>query len=180
MRTMLVTAIATCALLAAGPLPGQSRPATTEVPTGPNHRPGAPFRAKLSPPLAEGTVLLVSGHVSDGAGNGIPGAILDAWQADASGHYDTDGFEYRARVTTDEDGYFEIETVVPSNYGPPPHIHMIVHADGYRATTTEMLFLDKEHPRSERPELTPKLVERSRGDKKYLEGTFDVVLRRGA
>ncbi len=174
MRSTWVLALTIGGLLVAQPAGGQ-------VGMGPNHKSGAPFRAKLSPPLADGTVLLVKGHVRDGAtGEGIDGAVLDAWQADATGHYDLDGFEYRARVFTDEHGYFEIETIVPSNYGPPPHIHMIVSAAGYARTVTEMLFLDREHPTSERPELTPKLVERKHGAKTYLEGTFDVTLRRGA
>jgi len=179
MRSRSVLAVATLGLLVAIPAASQSRPATPDVGTGPNHRPGAPFRAKLSPPLAEGTVLLVRGHVRDSAtGQGVAGAVLDAYQADAAGHYDMDGFEYRARVSTDEQGYFELETIVPSNYGPPPHIHMLVRAAGYRTTSTEMRFRDREHPSNDRPELTPTLVERTRGDKTWLEATFDVVLRR--
>ena len=51
-------------------------------------REGAPYRAKVTPPLAEGTVLLVSGRVW-GADTRKPlaGAVLDVWQADAHGRY---------------------------------------------------------------------------------------------
>ncbi len=172
-------AVALSAVLLAAPGWGQAREATADVGTGPNYRAGAPFRAKLSPPLAEGTVLVIKGRVSDAAtGEGIAGSVLDAYQADATGHYDTQGYAYRARVLTDEKGGYEFETVVPSNYGPPPHIHMIVSAPGYRKTSTEMLFRDATHPTNERPELTPVLAERTRGGKTYLEGTFDVALRR--
>ena len=156
----------------------EPREATPDIGTGPNYRPGAPYRAKLSPPLAEGAVLVVQGSVRDATtGKGIPGSVLDAFQADARGHYDTDGFDYRGRVLADEQGRFEFETVVPSNYGPPPHIHMIVTAPGYRTIRTEMRFRDREHPKNDRPELTPELVERTRGDKTYLEATFDLALR---
>lgn len=174
MRSTWVLVLTIGGLLLAGPT-------TAQVGMGPNHKPGAPFRAKLSPPLADGTVLLVRGHVRDAqTGNGVDGAQLDAWQADAAGHYDLDGFDYRARVITDEKGYFEIESIVPSNYGPPPHIHMIVSAPGYSRIVTEMLFHDREHPTNDNPELTPKLVERKQGAKTYLEATFDVKLRPGA
>jgi len=176
----LSRSVVVAAVVLATPGWGQAVPVTPDVGTGPNHRPGAPFRAKLSPPLAEGTVLLVHGRVRDAAtGEGIAGSVLDAFQADHAGHYDMDGYEYRARVTTDERGYFELETVVPSNYGPPPHIHLIVTARGYRTTRTEMRFRDAAHPANDRPELTPDLVERKRGTKTYLEGAFDVSLRRG-
>ena len=72
---------------------------TPNVGAGPNHKAGAPYRAKLSPPLAEGTVLLVRGHVrAADTGKAIAGVVLDAFQADARGKYDMEGFEYRARV----------------------------------------------------------------------------------
>ena len=74
----------------------------------PNHREGAPFRAKLSPPHASGEVLVVTGRVTNATtGEGVAHAVLDAFQADADGHYDSEGFQYRARVLTDEQGRFE-------------------------------------------------------------------------
>jgi len=146
----------------------------------PNHLEGAPFRAKLSPPHAEGTVLVVSGQVRDAKGKGVAGATLDAFQADAKGDYDTKGFNYRARMMTDERGRFEFETIVPSNYGPPPHIHFIVSADGFKSKSTEMFFRDAQHPTNNSPELTPKLEERTASGKPYLVGKFDIELTRGS
>jgi len=144
----------------------------------PNHRQGAPFRAKLSPPHAEGTVLVVTGQVRDAQGQGVASALLDAFQADAKGDYDTKGNNYRARIMTDEQGRFEFETIVPSNYGPPPHIHFIVSADGFKDKSTEMFFIDAEHPTNSSPELTPKLEERRASGKPYLVAKFDIELAR--
>jgi protocatechuate 3,4-dioxygenase beta subunit len=173
-----VKAATLVAALIAAPALGQPREATPDLGTGPNYRAGAPYRAKLSPPHAEGTVLVVRGQVRDATtGKGVSRSVLDAFQADARGHYDTDGFEYRGRVPTDEAGHFEFETVVPSSYGPPPHIHMIVSAPGYHTIRTEMRFRDREHPTNNRPELTPDLVERTRGGKTHFEATFDLALR---
>jgi len=165
---MRIIALLAVTVLVALPLPAQT----------PNHLEGAPFRAKLSPPHAEGEVLVVTGRVTDKTtGEGVAHAVLDAFQADAKGHYDTEGFEYRARVLTDEQGRFEFETIVPSNYGPAPHIHFYVTADGYSELRTDMYFRDDEHPDGGRPELTPKLVEReAKNGEAYLEATFDVTL----
>ena len=148
----------------------------------PNHRPGAPFRAKLSPPHAKGDVLIVSGRVTDSkSGKGVAHAVLDAFQADADGHYDSEGFEYRARVLTDEQGRFEFETIVPSNYGPVPHIHFRVTADGFKELRTDLYFRDEEHPEGGPPELTPEMVERkAKSGKSYLEARFDMTLVPGS
>jgi hypothetical protein len=54
---------------------------------------------------------------------------------------------------------------------------MIVSAPGYRTIRTEMRFRDRDHPTNDRPELTPDLVERTRGGKVYVEAAFDVTLR---
>jgi protocatechuate 3,4-dioxygenase beta subunit len=153
---------------------------TPDVGAGPNHLAGAPYRAKLSPPLAEGTVLLIRGHVrAADTGEGVADVVLDVFQADARGTYDMDGHEYRARVRTDESGYFEFETIRPANYGPPPHIHFVISSPGYRTLKTQLMFADdlkrlgnERHP----PELIvePTRHETDRGT--WEEGRFDVVL----
>jgi protocatechuate 3,4-dioxygenase beta subunit len=168
------------ALLVAGAASERARAqgsgVTPDVGQGPNHRAGAPFRGKLSPPFAEGTTLVIRGHVRDAkTGEGVSGAVLDAFHAADDGRYDMDGFAYRGRVMTDERGYYEFETIRPSGYGPAPHIHMLVSADGYRDLSTEIQFEDGD--RDTNPTLTPELVEKTVGPHTYLEGTFDITLR---
>ena len=152
---------------------------TPNVGAGPNHKAGAPYRAKLSPPLAEGTVLLVRGHVrAADTGKAIAGVVLDAFQADAQGKYDMEGFEYRARVLTDEQGYFEFETIHPANYGPPPHIHFIITSPGYKTLKTELLFKDDMDrlDRTGPAELITELIRHETDGQVWEEGRFDVVL----
>jgi len=176
-RRFIHVPVALVVLAGASLVLGQQRAPTPDVGAGPNHKSGAPFRAKLSPPWAEGEALLVRGQVVDaGSGEGIPGAVLDAFHADHTGKYDTEGFLYRGRILTDETGRYEFETIVPSNYGPPPHIHFIVTHDGFKTLRTEMLFRDGAHPTNNHPELTPELTERSRNGKTWLEGEFDIAL----
>ena len=174
-RLFAVLATATICL----PLAAQELKPTPDVGAGPNHRSGAPYRAKLSPPLAEGTVLLVRGHVrAADSGKPIAGAVLDAFQADARGKYDMKGFEYRARVLTDEHGYFEFETIHPANYGPPPHIHFIATSPGYKTLKTELLFKDDldRLDRTGPAELVTELVRHEVEGKVWEEGKFEVVL----
>lgn len=153
---------------------------TPDVGSGPNHRSGAPYRAKLSPPLAEGTVLVVKGHVrASDTSEPLSAVVLDAFQADAHGQYDMSGYDYRARVLTDENGYFEFETIHPESYGPPPHIHFVIRLAGYRTLSTELLFkgdLEKRGERDHPEALVTDLVTKQAGGRSYQEGRFEVVL----
>ena len=162
---------------------------------GPFFREGAPYRAKVTPPLAEGTVLLVSGRVW-GADTRKPlaGAVLDVWQADAHGRYDNDdprhppaegAFLNRARLVADEQGYYEFETVHPGAYQigrdlwRPSHVHYFVRHRGYRELVTQLYF--KDDPRNDGDQfIKASLIIELRNQKvreaQYEAGTFDVVL----
>lgn len=126
--------------------------ATEANPEGPFWRPGAAFRTKLRGDDDEGEVLLVSGRVL-GLPQCIPlaGALLDVWQADATGRYDNREavaaaeLRFRARMRTGEDGAYRFETVVPAPYWDGPriraaHIHFRVSRLGYLPLTTQLYF----------------------------------------
>ena len=99
---------------------------TETVILGPFYREDAPYRAKITPPLEAGTVLLVRGRVwAQDSRRPLAGATLDIWQANAAGRYDNDDlkkppakgvFENRARLITDESGAYEFETIHPGAY----------------------------------------------------------------
>lgn len=132
---------------------------------GPYYRAGAPFRAKITPPLEAGTVLVVSGRVwGHDTRKPLKNAMLDIWQANAAGRYDNDDpknppakdvFKNRARVITDETGYYEYETVHPGPYkiGPsawrPSHVHYLVRAPGYKNLVTQLYFKDDPHNKTD-------------------------------
>src|SRR5690348_6469998 len=70
--------------------PGKWAPTEDNI-LGPFYRPGAPYRAKITPPLEPGTVLLVRGQVwGHDTRKPLANATLDVWQANASGRYDND------------------------------------------------------------------------------------------
>jgi catechol 1,2-dioxygenase len=123
---------------------------------GPYYRRGAPFRAKVSPPLSSGDVLQISGRVW-GVKDRHPvgGALLDIWQANARGHYDNDdpthppganNYTNRTRLFCSEEGNYEFETIYPGPYKMDehtwrsPHIHFIVRAVGFKTLVTQLFF----------------------------------------
>jgi catechol 1,2-dioxygenase len=105
---------------------------------------------------------LVEGRVLDLDGRPIAGAVLDVWQAQTSGLYDSqdaglDGMHMRGKYRTDPEGRYLVRTVRPVHYpipsdGPvgamlratgrhpwrPAHIHFVVSAEGYEPVTTHI------------------------------------------
>lgn len=177
------------------PGPDQPWPATEDNILGPYHRPGAPFRAKITPPLEPGDALLVRGRVWGlDTRRPLAGAVLDIWQANAEGRYDNDDpqnppapglFLNRARLTTDESGYYEFETIRPGQYqtGPqrwrPAHIHYMARAARYKTLVTQLYFRgDKYNERDQfvKPSLIVdfQTVEVRQGS--FSLGQFDIVL----
>lgn len=162
---------------------------------GPFYRAQAPFRAKITPPLAEGTVLLVRGTVyGHDSRKPLAGARLDVWQANHAGRYDNDDpdappkpdvFKYRARLITDEQGRYEYETIHPGRYKigeetwRPAHIHYLVRHPGYRALITQLYFKGDPHNKGDafiKPSLIVELTEVRAAKASYETATFDIVL----
>ena len=111
-----------------------------------------------------GERLLFSGTVRATDGSPLAGALVDVWQASAAGEYSNfhptvpEG-NLRGRLTTDVNGRFEFETIVPPSYGIPDagataqllealgrhlirpgHIHFKVSHPACRSLTTQIYF----------------------------------------
>jgi catechol 1,2-dioxygenase len=162
---------------------------------GPFYREGAPYRAKITPPLEPGTVLLVSGTVwGFDSKKPLAHATLDIWQANHLGRYDNDDptrppgksdFKYRSRLMTDENGCYEYETIHPGRYKigrdlwRPAHIHYFVQHTGYRSLITQLYFKGDPHNDKDqfiKPSLIVELEAKRAGDQSYESGRFDIVL----
>jgi hydroxyquinol 1,2-dioxygenase len=146
---------------------GHRKPAgaTESTVFGPFHRLGAPEMppgGNIADHDTIGIPTLVSGRVLDLDGKPIAGALLDVWQTQSNGLYDSqdasvDGMHMRGKFTTDSEGGYLIRTVRPVHYpipsdGPvgamlkatgrhpwrPAHIHFVILADGYEAVTTHI------------------------------------------
>jgi catechol 1,2-dioxygenase len=139
--------------------------ATESTVFGPFHRDGAPEvppGGNIAPRDTTGTPAIIRGRVIDRDGRPIGGALLDVWQADSSGRYDSqyaDASELhmRGRFRTDAEGRYLVRTVRPVYYaiptdGPvgrmlratdrhpwrPAHVHFVVSADGFEPVTTHL------------------------------------------
>jgi len=139
--------------------------ATESTVFGPFHRLGAPELppgGNIAHLDKTGTPTLVSGRVLDLDGEPIEGALLDVWQTQSSGLYDSQDerlkeLHMRGKFRTDVEGRFLIRTMLPVNYpipsdGPvgamlrktgrhpwrPAHIHFVVSAEGYEPVTTHI------------------------------------------
>ena len=131
---------------------------------------------------ALGTILAhESAHALGLVPGGRPPVGLFGGSDEASEQYahnlDTEGRPPSAPWLMNAGGRFEFETIVPSNYGPAPHIHFRITADGFRERRTDMYFRDDKHPEGGPPELTPKLVEQvAKNGETYFEARFDVTI----
>jgi protocatechuate 3,4-dioxygenase beta subunit len=149
-------------------------PAQTE---GPYFTPNSPERTSLLEPGMPGRRLTVTGYVLDTECRPIAGALIDFWQADDAGQYDNVGYRLRGHQFTDENGRYELETIVPGLYpGRTRHIHVKVQAPDQPVLTTQQYFPNE--PRNARdgiyrPELEMATQDNPDGS---MTATFDYVL----
>jgi catechol 1,2-dioxygenase len=168
--------------------------ATEDNILGPFYRGGAPFRGKVTPPMEPGNVLLILGRVwAADTKKPLAGAVLDVWQANAKGRYNNDDpknppaknvYLNRARLITDEDGYYEYETIYPGKYlngdqFRPAHIHYLVRAKGYKELITQLYFKgdpDNETDPFIKKSLIIELQKQKSAGGEFQAGVFNIVL----
>ena len=180
------------------------RPTESDI-LGPFYRFGAPFRSRLVDASEPGDRLIVSGTVlSADCRTPVPGALVEIWQANHAGVYDTSlpgnftevtTFHLRGMLYTNEQGRYEIETIMPGRYPIPPnlpglekyagvtrpaHIHFRVMESLHIPLTTQLYFKGDPyiandpfagHKSSLAVDLKP--------DGQVRRGVFDIVLSRG-
>ena len=106
-----------------------------------------------------GPRIVVHGRVLDQDGRGVPGALVEVWQANAGGRYRHARESYLAaldpnfggcgRTITDEDGSYRFRTIQPGPYPwpngvndwRPAHIHFSLFGSGFgQRLITQMYF----------------------------------------
>jgi len=109
---------------------------------------------------AQGDEIIVVGQVRDQQCLPVAGALVEIWQACASGRYNhpndpnpaplDPNFQYWGRSITDENGFYFFRTLIPGSYPAtedwirPPHIHYKVHKRGYSELTTQLYFANQQ------------------------------------
>lgn len=114
--------------------PASLTPPSTE---GPYFTAGSPERASLLEAGMPGTVLVLSGYVLTSDCQPVANAKIDFWQADGNGVYDNQGYTLRGHQFTDENGFYQLTTVIPGEYpGRTEHIHFkVISPDGSELTS---------------------------------------------
>ena len=139
---------------------------------GPFYRQDAPMMKlgdSISTKPSAGEEIGLYGRVTDKAGKGIPGALVQIWQPDETGNYDLQKhdpkeMDLRGCFHTDDKGEYYLRTIAPLGYmipmdGPvgdmiraqkrhgfrPAHIHFLVGAPGYREVVTALYTSGDDH-----------------------------------
>jgi catechol 1,2-dioxygenase len=172
---------------------------------GPFYRFGAPFRTRLAGLDEPGDRLMLTGTVfSADCKTPLPGALIEVWQANHGGLYDTNtpgnftqptSFHLRGMLQANEKGQYQIETIMPGRYPIPPglpgleqyagltrpaHVHFRVMDPLHVPLTTQLYFkgdpfVAKDPWASSKPTLVIGLTQ----EDKLRRGVFDIVLTRG-
>lgn len=109
----------------------------------------------------------ITGRVLDGGGNAVSDCVIELWQADANGIYNSPA-EHRSgadpkcigwgRQATDDDGRFSFETIKPGQVPAPggalmaPHVTLWIVARGINiGLQTRMYFSDEDAANAKDP-----------------------------
>jgi len=151
----------------------------------------------VAQPTAAGRHITLEGTVRDGAGESLPDAIIEIWQANAAGKYrhpddhqnspidqGCDGF---GRVATDDSGRFGFATVVPGRVPGPdgslqaPHLAVGVLARGLLTRLITRMYFEDEPSNADDavlalvpPQRRATLLAKRTGADQYR---FDIVLQ---
>jgi protocatechuate 3,4-dioxygenase beta subunit len=85
---------------------------------------------------------VVGGAIFDTRGEARPDATVEVWQADHLGHYDIEGYRYRAMLAADAKGGYQFTSVMPGHYPDrvAQHVHYMVKAPGCKPLVTQLYF----------------------------------------
>ena len=144
---------------------------------GPYFKPDSPERTSLVDSGMSGARLLVSGRVLAPDGQPVGRALLDFWQADDRGAYDNAGYTLRGQQLTDDDGRYQVETILPGLYpGRTRHIHVKVQAPNGPVLTTQLYFPGEARNTSDSI-FDPRLVLPIQDTAEGPVASFDFVIR---
>jgi len=156
----------------------EGREGSIEAIEGPFYFPGAPWLqgppyVLTQRPDEAGVPLVFHGRVTTEAGRPLAGVELDLWHADAAGLYSQihpgiPDWNLRGRFRADDEGHFEVTTIVPPPYeipkdGPtgtvltalgrhffrPAHLHVKLRHEYFGERTSQLYFQGGEYLHSD-------------------------------
>ena len=151
---------------------------------------------------AKGEIVIVMGSVKTQNCIPVSGALVEIWQACASGKYNHADdqnpapmdpyFQYWGKAVTDLNGFYRFRTIIPGAYPAtndwdrPPHIHFKITCGGYIELVTQMYFkndplndLDPILQSLSKPEQKQLIVEfKNQANQIYPVGEFNIQLEK--
>ncbi len=123
------------------PCDPSTKPTPARTPAG--YRANAPMRSLVVEANDTSRRLVLSGAVIGLRCGYIAGAVIETWQADASGVVPSTGDRLRGRQQTNAEGGYRLETVVPgAPAGQAPRINLKVTVPGKAVLTTSVFLPD--------------------------------------
>lgn len=148
---------------------------TAQTGIGVWYAPGASANRDLWRPGDGGERLVLRIRVLNTAGVPVENAFVELWHADALGVVHAD--RYRAGLTTDKNGGFEVSTVLPGYIWGPRHVHVVVTHPEYAELITRVFFKrDPAVAESGYPELAIFLEDGFARGESTLFGEVELVL----
>lgn len=139
---VLTSSLSLPALAAAWDESEKKRKPTPYCELGPFYKREAPHTSTMRAPGDAGMPLALAGVVYDTRGEVVPDAKIEVWQTDIDGHYDIDGYRFRAVLTPGPKAAYAIDSIVPGHYPSRvcQHVHFLATAPGHKPLITQMYF----------------------------------------
>jgi protocatechuate 3,4-dioxygenase beta subunit len=150
--------------------------ATPAVSRDASYRTGAPMRTSIVGAGQTGIPLEVTGIVAGLSCGPIAGAVLEFWQPDAAGAYDSTGRNLRGRQVTDTGGRYRLTTILPGasgNRAPSIGVHVIVQG---KAELWTAMFFPGQSANARDARFNEELLVKLGGTDQKRTGTFDIRL----
>lgn len=138
----LASSISLPALASAWDEAQKKRQETPFCELGPFYKRQAPNTSMMRAAGDAGMPLTVAGGVYDTRGDLVPEAKVEVWQTDNAGHYDNEGYRYRAVLMPGANGKYSFDSVMPGHYPQRvcQHVHYLVTAPGHKPLITQLYF----------------------------------------
>jgi protocatechuate 3,4-dioxygenase beta subunit len=157
------------------PGPGELPQTPWEI-EGPYFRLGAPQRSSLLEP-GDQPELILSGRVLTPQGTPVAGAVVNFWHSSAGGEYDMVGYRYTGWTLTDEQGRYELTTIIPGAYQPRQAKHLHVKVQAISRPVTTQLYFQGEPGNTDDDYYNPQLYVACTTDAAGIKhGTYDFVI----
>jgi protocatechuate 3,4-dioxygenase, alpha subunit len=93
--------------------------------------------------VSTGEGIEITGRVTQADGKALDNVVLELWQADSRGRFDSPDFFGWGRAATDADGVYRFRTLKPGGYeGRAPHVNLLLLYSGLMRQLQTTMFFD--------------------------------------